>query len=103
MAAALPVGIAGLQGLPSPSPSRPPSSSAHTLEKCSTPLQGMVGTWEAACGPLDQYGMKHARAFANLCNTGLAPAHLAAAAARSCPAPAESAVLLGPDAHILQA
>lgn len=40
-------------------------------------LRAMVGAWESTCGKLDQYGMKHSRLFANLCNHGVAPAHLA--------------------------
>jgi hypothetical protein len=36
----------------------------------------MVGAWESQCGKLDQYGMQHTRAFANLCNAGVAPAAL---------------------------
>lgn len=65
-------------------------------------LRGMVGAWEAACGPLDQYGMRHTRAFANLCNAGLAPAHLGAAAQHGCSA-AGGATLIGPDAHVAEA
>lgn len=41
-------------------------------------LQGMVGAWESQCGKLDQYGMQHTRAFANLCNAGVAPVSLRA-------------------------
>ncbi|KAF8065562.1 Vacuolar-processing enzyme [Scenedesmus sp. PABB004] len=36
-------------------------------------LRGMVQAWEGRCGPLGQYGMKHTRLFANLCNAGLRP------------------------------
>lgn len=35
-----------------------------------------MGAWESQCGKLDQYGMQHTRAFANLCNAGMAPAAL---------------------------
>lgn len=65
-------------------------------------LRGMVAAWEASCGPLDQYGMRHTRAFANLCNLGVAPAALAA---NSCGGPAVGAgsKLVGPDAHIAAA
>ena len=38
----------------------------------------MVGAWESQCGKLDQYGMQHTRAFANLCNAGVAPVSLRA-------------------------
>ncbi|KAK9819348.1 hypothetical protein WJX74_009216 [Apatococcus lobatus] len=34
-------------------------------------LRGMVEAWESVRGPLDQYGMQHTRAFANLCNSGV--------------------------------
>ncbi|KAK9868632.1 hypothetical protein WJX84_003492 [Apatococcus fuscideae] len=37
-------------------------------------LRGMVGAWESSRGPLDQYGMQHTRAFANMCNLGVTPA-----------------------------
>eukprot|EP00887_Chlorella_sp_A99_P007632 scaffold20.g7632.t1 len=60
-------------------------------------LRGMVDAWEEACGPLDQYGMRHTRAFANLCNAGLAPPALRAAAAASCSS-APAARLVGPHA-----
>lgn len=36
-------------------------------------LRGMVAAWESGCGKLDQYGMKHTRVFANLCNAGVNP------------------------------
>jgi legumain len=36
-------------------------------------LRGMVAAWEGSCGPLGQYGMRHTRALANLCNAGLGP------------------------------
>ncbi|RMZ57140.1 hypothetical protein APUTEX25_003597 [Auxenochlorella protothecoides] len=48
------------------------------------PLQDMVGAWEGVCGALDQYGMRHSRAFANLCNAGVRPAELGTAAALAC-------------------
>ncbi|KAI8102410.1 hypothetical protein M9435_006012 [Picochlorum sp. BPE23] len=34
-------------------------------------LRNMMYMWESKCGPLGQYGMKHSRAFANICNLGL--------------------------------
>lgn len=68
------------------------------------PRQAMVGAWEGACGQLDQYGMRHTRAFANLCNAGLRPAYLASAAAQACASSAAATdVLLGPDAHVAEA
>ena len=59
-------------------------------------LRGMVGAWGKACGPLDQYGMRHTRAFANLCNLGVKPEILEAAAERICndAASSEDAALL---------
>lgn len=50
-------------------------------------LRGMVGSWEAACGPLGERGLRHMRAFANLCNAGLQPQALADAAAEACASP----------------
>eukprot|EP00803_Ostreobium_quekettii_P004386 evm.model.scf_42.13 EVM.evm.TU.scf_42.13 scf_42:87319-91346(+) len=58
-------------------------------------LRAMVGAWTGACGPMDDYAMKHTRAFANLCNAGVNPGDFAAAAGSSgCRGPvAEDAVL----------
>ncbi|KAG7673394.1 hypothetical protein Ndes2526B_g03161 [Nannochloris sp. 'desiccata'] len=50
-------------------------------------LRAMVKAWSTAYKPLDQYGMKHTRVFANLCNLNVSPDSLYAAAA--------STVLLG--------
>jgi len=47
-------------------------------------LRSMVRSWEQKCGPLGQYGMRHARALANLCNHGVSPAELEGAAATEC-------------------
>lgn len=47
-------------------------------------LRGMVNAWCAVCGPLDQYGMRHTRAFANLCNLGVTPDALGTAAQTVC-------------------
>lgn len=47
-------------------------------------LRGAIGAWEARCGALDQYGMRHSRAFANLCNLGVTPAQLDVAALAVC-------------------
>jgi legumain len=44
-------------------------------------LRAMVNAWSAAHGPLDQYGMKHTRVFANLCNLNVSPEQLGGAAA----------------------
>lgn len=50
-------------------------------------LRGMVVAWETPCGNLDQYSMRHSRAFANLCNAGIAPAQLETAARVVCAEP----------------
>ena len=47
-------------------------------------LQKSIGAWEAACGPLGQYGMRHTRAFANMCNDGLGAAAVTELAASAC-------------------
>uniref|UniRef100_I1PYR6 legumain n=2 Tax=Oryza glaberrima TaxID=4538 RepID=I1PYR6_ORYGL len=47
-------------------------------------LKSMVRTFEAHCGPLGQYGMKHTRAFANMCNAALDHHHMAKAASKAC-------------------
>lgn len=60
----------------------------------------MVAAWERGCGPLDQYGMRHSRAFANLCNAGLAPASLGTLAAQRCALAGAGPELVGPDAHV---
>lgn len=49
-------------------------------------LRAMVKAWSTAYKPLDQYGMKHSRVFANLCNLNVRPESLHTAA---------STVLLG--------
>jgi legumain len=36
-------------------------------------LRNMVQAWEGECGVLGEYGMKHTRFFANLCNAQLKP------------------------------
>lgn len=43
-----------------------------------------VRTFEASCGPLTQYGMKHMRAFANICNARIDPAKMAVASSEAC-------------------
>ncbi|KAG0554834.1 hypothetical protein KC19_12G123300 [Ceratodon purpureus] len=47
-------------------------------------LKGMVRTFEASCGPLTQYGMKHMRAFANICNAGIDTAKMSLASSKAC-------------------
>ena len=43
-----------------------------------------VRNFEASCGPLTQYGMKHMRAFANICNAGIDASKMSVAAAEAC-------------------
>jgi legumain len=47
-------------------------------------LKSMVRTYEASCGALTQYGMKHMRAFANICNAGFDSAKMAIASSEVC-------------------
>ncbi|XP_024525527.1 vacuolar-processing enzyme beta-isozyme [Selaginella moellendorffii] len=47
-------------------------------------LKEMVRVFETKCGPLGQYGMKHMRAFANLCNAGVDPERMKSAAGATC-------------------
>lgn len=47
-------------------------------------LRGMMEAWGSVCGRLDQYGMRHSRAFANLCNLGVAVDDLEAVAGAVC-------------------
>lgn len=56
-------------------------------------LRGMVAAWQSQCGALGQYGMRHTRLFANLCNAGIAPGALLDTAIIQCalPAAAEAA------------
>ncbi|CAL9780938.1 unnamed protein product [Musa acuminata subsp. burmannicoides] len=47
-------------------------------------LKSMVRAFESHCGSLTQYGMKHMRAFANICNEGISKDVMEAACSRSC-------------------
>uniref|UniRef100_A0A0D9XPY1 Legumain prodomain domain-containing protein n=1 Tax=Leersia perrieri TaxID=77586 RepID=A0A0D9XPY1_9ORYZ len=47
-------------------------------------LKSMVSTFEAHCGPLGQYGMKHLRAFANMCNADVDHHAMDIAASKAC-------------------
>ncbi|WOL07569.1 hypothetical protein Cni_G16313 [Canna indica] len=47
-------------------------------------LKSMVLVFESHCGSLTQYGMKHMRAFANLCNRGISKELLEEASVNSC-------------------
>ncbi|NP_001304244.1 vacuolar-processing enzyme precursor [Vigna radiata] len=47
-------------------------------------LKTMVRTFETHCGSLSQYGMKHMRSFANICNVGIKKEQMAEASAQAC-------------------
>ncbi|CAN6486403.1 unnamed protein product [Victoria cruziana] len=47
-------------------------------------LKSTVEAYEEECGPLDQYGMKHMRAFANVCNQGVPVDVIRAACVEAC-------------------
>ncbi|CAK9212424.1 unnamed protein product [Sphagnum troendelagicum] len=47
-------------------------------------LKSMVRTFESSCGVITQYGMKHMRAFANVCNAGLDATKMASVADQAC-------------------
>ncbi|EXB54447.1 Vacuolar-processing enzyme [Morus notabilis] len=47
-------------------------------------LKSMVKSFESHCGSLTQYGMKHMRAFANICNSGVSVASMEEAALAVC-------------------
>ncbi|GMI76364.1 vacuolar processing enzyme (VPE, legumain) isoform beta, asparaginyl endopeptidase 2 [Hibiscus trionum] len=47
-------------------------------------LKSMVRLFETHCGSLTQYGMKHMRAFANICNSGVSRALMEEACAAAC-------------------
>ncbi|KAJ7551267.1 hypothetical protein O6H91_06G007400 [Diphasiastrum complanatum] len=47
-------------------------------------LKRMVRTYESQCGLLTQYGMKHMRALANICNAGVDTDKMASVAAKAC-------------------
>ncbi|KAK4274593.1 hypothetical protein QN277_017790 [Acacia crassicarpa] len=47
-------------------------------------LKMMVRTFETHCGSLSQYGMKHMRSFANICNAGIQKEQVAEASAQAC-------------------
>ncbi|KAL2317893.1 hypothetical protein Fmac_031769 [Flemingia macrophylla] len=47
-------------------------------------LKTMVRTFETHCGSLSQYGMKHMRSFANICNAGIRNDQMAEASAQAC-------------------
>lgn len=43
-----------------------------------------VRVFETHCGSLTQYGMKHMRAFANICNNGVSEASMEEACVAAC-------------------
>ncbi|MED6182157.1 hypothetical protein PIB30_026013 [Stylosanthes scabra] len=47
-------------------------------------LKTMVRTFETHCGSLSQYGMKHMRTFANICNAGIHKEKMDEATAQAC-------------------
>ncbi|XP_070009151.1 vacuolar-processing enzyme-like [Nicotiana sylvestris] len=47
-------------------------------------LKSFVRTFETHCGSLSQYGMKHMRAVANICNSGIKMEQIAKASAQAC-------------------
>ncbi|KAF3324581.1 vacuolar-processing enzyme [Carex littledalei] len=49
-------------------------------------LKSMVRTFETHCGSLAQYGMKHMRSFANICNAGVSAETMAKVASQACTA-----------------
>ncbi|CAL1401359.1 unnamed protein product [Linum trigynum] len=49
-------------------------------------LKSMVRVFEGKCGSLTQYGMKHMRAFANICNSGVSKATMEEASGVACAA-----------------
>uniref|UniRef100_A0ACD5TCU6 Uncharacterized protein n=1 Tax=Avena sativa TaxID=4498 RepID=A0ACD5TCU6_AVESA len=54
-------------------------------------LKSMVRAFEEHCGLLGQYGMKHMRAFANMCNAGVGPVAMGKDfASKACPNPTPS-------------
>ncbi|KAJ3671182.1 hypothetical protein LUZ60_008608 [Juncus effusus] len=49
-------------------------------------LKSMVRTFETYCGSLSQYGMKHMRSFANICNAGVKTEIMSKVASQACTA-----------------
>ncbi|KAI5586291.1 hypothetical protein POPTR_006G232900v4 [Populus trichocarpa] len=47
-------------------------------------LKTLVRTFETHCGSISQYGMKHMRSLANLCNAGIVKEQMAEASAQAC-------------------
>ncbi|KAK1372565.1 Vacuolar-processing enzyme [Heracleum sosnowskyi] len=47
-------------------------------------LKTLVRTFETHCGSLSQYGMKHMRSIANICNAGISKEQMSEASAQAC-------------------
>ncbi|GAB4837134.1 hypothetical protein Ancab_002045 [Ancistrocladus abbreviatus] len=47
-------------------------------------LQKKVGIYKQHCGSLSRYGIKHMRAFANMCNAGVGKEQMAQASTNAC-------------------
>ncbi|KAH6756326.1 hypothetical protein C2S51_038912 [Perilla frutescens var. frutescens] len=47
-------------------------------------VKSMVRTFETHCGSLSQYGMRHMRSIANICNAGVKTEQMAEASAQAC-------------------
>nr|AWD84473.1 asparaginyl endopeptidase 1 [Pigea enneasperma] len=67
------------------------SSILHSVREPGLPLvddwkclKSMVRLFETHCGSLTQYGMKHMRAFANICNYGISEASMEEASSAAC-------------------
>ncbi|KAF3779308.1 Vacuolar-processing enzyme [Nymphaea thermarum] len=60
---------------------RPPNQPLVDNWDC---LKSTVEVFEEACGSLGQYGMKHSRAFANMCNKGIPMDAIKKASAKAC-------------------
>uniref|UniRef100_A0ACD6AL39 Uncharacterized protein n=1 Tax=Avena sativa TaxID=4498 RepID=A0ACD6AL39_AVESA len=67
-----------------PSMLRAPRSSGQPLVDDWDCLKRMVRVFESHCGSLTQYGMKHTRAFANMCNNGVSDTEMKEASAGVC-------------------
>ena len=72
------------QPIPPPQTSGTNTNRPHALVSDWNCLRSMINTWESTCGALGQYGMKHSRAFANLCNLGYTSHDIHTAAAPIC-------------------
>lgn len=48
-------------------------------------LKSLVRAFEEHCGSLSQYGLKHMRSIANICNAGITVKQMSEASAQACP------------------